>query len=358
MRLQQQHGTTTTSARLRTHQSMTAENILASRWLRPALIMFGCYLIGYLQGSGLVGLFSPLATTTTTDDGALPWRASDAATTTSRLPSKTTASQRNDSGWTSIDVFYGTRNHLDLRNRTWFSQARQDELISALLRHKRNGYFIDLAANDAVDLSNSLALERRYDWQGLCIEPNPRYWKNLTYRHCQTVGAIVGATRDEHVYFRFQAGEYGGIAAEGFDNNARWQRESVLQSTVTLHEIFQRYHVPREIDYLSLDVEGAETFIMMAFPLQDYRIKLITAERLRGPIRHFLKNHSYEFVQRLTSWGESLWVHTDVKPLLVCLHACVRRCLYVFGFSQKSRFFCFAFHQNWTAMQDFNFPMF
>jgi len=61
---------------------------------------------------------------------------------------------------------------------------------------------------------------------------------------------------------------------------------------------------------------GAETFIMRNFPLNEYRIKIITAERLRGEIRGYLKQHGYEFVQRLTRWGESLWVHESVKDQL------------------------------------------
>eukprot|EP00977_Amphora_coffeiformis_P017349 scaffold5567_cov169-Amphora_coffeaeformis.AAC.5 len=55
----------------------------------------------------------------------------------------------------------------------------------------------------------------------------------------------------------------------------------------------------------------------MALPLQEYRIKVITAERLKGPVRHFLKNHSYDFAEKLTRWGESLWVHRDFKKELV-----------------------------------------
>ena len=228
----------------------------------------------------------------------------------------------NQSGWTSIDVFYGTRDHLEIipsnttTTQLWFSQARQDELIIRLLRHQPRGYFIDLAANDAVHLSNTLALERPpYAWQGLCIEPNPVYWKNLSYRTCQTVGAVVGAQRDDEVYFRYEAGTHGGIV--GFDNGPRWKATSVRQSTVTLWEIFQRYAVPSTIDYLSLDVEGAEGFILMQLPLEHYKIKLITAERLKGPVRQFLRNHSYEFCQKLTRWGESLWVHQDYKAEMV-----------------------------------------
>ncbi len=151
----------------------------------------------------------------------------------------------------------------------------------------------------------------------MCIEPNPVYWKNLSYyRSCHTVAAVVGAERMQPVYFRYEAGDHGGIADEGFDNGKRWQRSSELAYTVTLQEIFERYQVPHEIDYLSLDVEGAETFVLQQFPLSQYRIKIITAERLKGDIRVFLKGHGYEFVAKLTRWGESLWVHTSVKDEL------------------------------------------
>jgi Methyltransferase FkbM domain len=201
------------------------------------------------------------------------------------------------------------------QRRKWFSQARQDELVIGLLRNKTKGYFIDLAANDAVHFSNTFALEKFHDWNGICIEPNPIYWHNLSsYRNCLVVAAVVGAQRMEEVYFRFEAGDHGGIANDGFNNGKRWQRESERRFTVPLLEILQDLaQAPTEIDYLSLDVEGAESFIMQNFPLDQYRIKIITAERLRGPIRQYLKSQGYEFITRITRWGESLWVHNAYR---------------------------------------------
>lgn len=240
----------------------------------------------------------------------------------------------NDGGWRRIDVFYGQSDPLDdlfpsnSTNHPWFSQAAQDELIIGLLRGKRDGYFIDLAANDATLLSNTYALERFYGWNGLCVEPNPSYWKNLTYRKCQTVGAVIGNTRDEPVWFRFEAGDHGGIAGDGFNNGKRWQRHSHREYTVPLLEVLQRYNVPTVIDYLSLDVEGAEAFIMKQFPLHQYRINIITAERLKGEIRSHLKDNGFEFICKLTRWGESLWVHRSVKDQL-----------------------------DWSVIQRFRFPM-
>ena len=55
----------------------------------------------------------------------------------------------------------------------WHSQAGQDRLVLKLLQGKTSGFFVDLAANDALHLSNTRALERDFGWRGLCIEGNP-----------------------------------------------------------------------------------------------------------------------------------------------------------------------------------------
>ena len=225
----------------------------------------------------------------------------------------------------------------------WYSQAHQDEIVINLFRHRTSGYYIDLAANDAMELSNTYALERYFHWTGLLLEPNPIYWYNLSYyrRRSHIIGAVVGnaSNPQEEVYFRFPAGDHGGIANDGFNNGKRWQSESQKKFTVPLVDILQRFRAPSVIDYLSLDVEGAETYILQNFPFANlsrsrndatnrlgyysttttpppstgagrtYHIKVITAERLRGTIRQYMNHHQYRFIQKLTRWGESLWVH-------------------------------------------------
>jgi hypothetical protein len=41
----------------------------------------------------------------------------------------------------------------------------QDTWVVVLYEGKREGFFVDLAASDAVEGSNTLALERDYGWQ-------------------------------------------------------------------------------------------------------------------------------------------------------------------------------------------------
>jgi hypothetical protein len=256
-------------------------------------------------------------------------------------------------GWNSIDVYYGKTDHVEsqLTNQTqqWFSQGRQDEVVLALLRHAKDHHqdhhdssssspiFIDLAANDATLLSNTYALERFHGWQGFCIEPNPLYWYNLThYRpNCTIISAVVGggggggtnskkhnnnndinssSSSSQLVSFLYSAGDHGGIADTGFDNGKKFQRHAVKEYTIPLLHILERYQVPRIIDYLSLDVEGAEEFILQDFPLDLYQFRVLTIERVekKPNLKAKLLQYGYVSLIRLTRWGDSLWAHQSV----------------------------------------------
>ena len=235
-----------------------------------------------------------------------------------------TVVESND-GWKTINVFYGSNDNFESLlpdNQHFFSQARQDEVVLSLLRNKTNGYFVDLAANDATAWSNSYALERHYGWKGLCIEPNPMYWYNLTHarKNCELVGAVVGKNRMDEVRFLFKD-VLGGIVGPEFDNRrAAHLKASERKYTVTLSEIFQKFDVPRVIDYLSLDVEGAEEFIMSSFPLEDYRIRILTIERPQEGLRKILESHGYINILRLSHWGEQLWIHESFQESMDMTH--------------------------------------
>jgi Methyltransferase FkbM domain len=228
---------------------------------------------------------------------------------------RSTTKSSGDSSWHPINVFFGDRKALPHSDQEWFSQVHQDQVIVELLGEK--GYFIDLAANDASDLSNTLALER-HGWNGLCIEPNPIYWYGLSHRRCTVVGAMVGGNV-EKVKVKFR-GVYGGIVGKLDDRLANRKHEPEAPEewryTATLADVLARFNVPNTIDYLSLDVEGAEMLIMKEFPFDQYTIKVLTIERPGKDLKALLQSKGYIFLKDLVWWGETLWAHksTGLSP--------------------------------------------
>lgn len=232
----------------------------------------------------------------------------------------------HDNGWSLVHVFVGNSKHIvdhsiipsDYFGKVeWFAQVRQDEIVSALLHRKRNGYFIDLAANDAVKISNTYALETLYDWTGLCIEPNPAYWAGLSYRKCNVVAAVIGASTMQEVQFKYpnRFGPQGGIVGEQFDNkHASKFGEDRSRYTTTLLDVFERFQTPKTIDYLSLDVEGAELFIMQSFPFREYQFSVLTVERPSEELTALLEKNGYMLLKLLKrNSGETIWIHSSQK---------------------------------------------
>lgn len=229
-----------------------------------------------------------------------------------------------NNGWKQINVFYGDQQHIaDVTTlpkpyfevNQWFSQYRQDEIVARLLNGKKNGFFVDLASNDAVRISNTYALETQLDWKGICLEPNPVYWGGLAYRKCEVVAAVVGNQTMEEVHFTFPKAKSpkGGIVGGQFDNKDDKSNTIQRRYTVTLKEIFQSFQAPRVIDYLSLDVEGAEDLVLSSFPFTEYRFNVLTVERPSEPLSELLSENGYSLLKTLKAGKETLWVHESIQ---------------------------------------------
>lgn len=238
---------------------------------------------------------------------------------TNDITSLSMVQQNTIPGWNSVYVYTGESNRLDDEGRKFHGQLFQDELVIKLLDFKRNGYFIDLAANDAVGLSNTYALETHYGWDGLCIEPNHEYWYGLAFRKCKTVGAMVGKNQDEEVTVVFGKKHLAGIEFKGTK-----RVDQTTRRTASLGQVFELFQVPNQIDYLSLDVEGAELFIMEAFPFDKYQFSVLTIEWVPDGLKKLLMLNGYKLVHHFKDW-ETLWVHKSMDPVgLIHRHGLTR----------------------------------
>lgn len=259
------------------------------------------------------GSFSSSRKVSVTEAATMATGADKSFVTTGAVPSRTIVTSkkhggRDDNGdWHTIDVYVGNRtffyqepdgkkaleswSHLPIpvetndattsaRMGAWYGQAEQDVLVASLLGYMSGGYYIDLASNEAFLDSNTFALDRFWGWKGLCIDANPQYWLALArLRTCQVLGAAVGGqsgTVSDPIVFKLKGG-HGGLVHADFDNKKAENVDtrntpSHIRDMGNLHvipvpisDILRRYNVPTVIDYMSLDVEGAESYVMVRY---------------------------------------------------------------------------------------------
>lgn len=153
------------------------------------------------------------------------------------------------------------RNLLMLPHSPHNAQLNQD--IFALLANQfRRGYFLEIGANDGVTLSNTLYLEEQFGWDGLLVEANPQYRESLSRRQATSV---IAAVVDSEGYYEFcSAGLYGGIKSQ-LDKTHESRTKtagSIMVWGTTLERLLADNNVPTLIDFISIDVEGAELRIV------------------------------------------------------------------------------------------------
>ena len=203
----------------------------------------------------------------------------------------------------------------------YFSNKDQDKwIVENIFNYKKNGNFVDLAATDGIHENNTVFLEKRLNWKGICIEPNKKFYKKLSKN--RKVNCICKVIYSENTEIDFFSNEgIGGIVGSDFDNNYQ-KREHMLnktsnknkiekRQTSSLEDILNNCGAPPIIDYLSLDVEGAETEVMKYFPYEKYKFLALTIERPTKELNEILFKNDYLFVKNYKV--DSFYIHESLK---------------------------------------------
>jgi len=182
------------------------------------------------------------------------------------------------------------------------SQIGQDKFICEhIYSNKKNGFFIELGAADGIHLSNTYYMEKELNWDGICIEPAPKFKDALIKnRSCKKYFCPVFSSSGKDVEFSIvDCGELSGIS-NYLGNIGNYKIEDkVTLKTKTLTEILDEINAPIYIDYLSLDTEGTELEILKGLDFSKYVIGYISIEHnfrpLRSEIRDYLLKKGYIF---------------------------------------------------------------
>lgn len=207
----------------------------------------------------------------------------------------------------------------------WHAEILQDWWVVTLFDGMKGGYFVELAAYDAVAYSNSYVLERDYGWRGICVEPQANHWKGLLHRKCVAVAAVVGDETGGTVEFDSRQGNgVAGVVSDDTPNRVGHgggselggeAPERVTYRTITIRKIFEDLDAPRVIHYLSLDVEGSEHLILQTFPFDTNRVLVITIERPNLCARTILRQQGFLYLRDLSAQDE-IWVHPTLPNLV------------------------------------------
>ncbi|MEL7261042.1 MAG: FkbM family methyltransferase [Pseudomonadota bacterium] len=160
------------------------------------------------------------------------------------------------------------------------SQFLQDLWALWETGEKEGGYFVEFGAADGRKLSNTFMLERRYGWTGVLAEPSPAFHDQLAQRRTAPVCTdLVHRTSGETMRFAMhERGLLSGIVDDSTQVGDDGIADILTLTTIGLNDMLDRYEAPRDIDFMSIDVEGAELAILEGFDFDRHRVHCFTIE--------------------------------------------------------------------------------
>lgn len=179
----------------------------------------------------------------------------------------------------------------DVQAEGFFSQFGQDQyVVETLFPAKRGGFFVDIGAHDGVSGSNTCYFERNLGWSGLCIEPIPEVFDQLKEnRECDLICGCIAAEKGSAKFLRITGpGEVlSGLEINSPPEHRAWVRNEVARlggsivelevSCLRFNDLIAERRVS-QIDYLSIDTEGAELDILRTIDFQACPIQVLDIE--------------------------------------------------------------------------------
>jgi len=219
-------------------------------------------------------------------------------------------------------LFYGVFNN---EEKKYYSQFNQDYLVyDNFFREVKNGVFCDVGGNHPLNINNTRLFEE-LGWSGTVFEPLP-HMKELWAQHRKaTFYPFAASDREGEVEFSVVDDVSGwedmlSFVKETSNPEYDYQMKDIVVKTRPLKDVFREENI-REIDYMSIDVEGHELNVLKGIDFNEVSIKVLTIENNFGgvgdkahygddAIRELMLSNNYTLWGRIVSLDD-IYVRTD-----------------------------------------------
>jgi len=183
-----------------------------------------------------------------------------------------------------------------------------DKLLDKLFNQKECGFYIELGGNDGLTQSNTAFFEFYRNWKGILIEPSLKGYnlcvENRPNSICVNKGCVsnnyTGNTAKGNFGDNSLMASIDGKRQKGFDNS------SIEIQVSTLEKILDEVNV-KNIDLLTLDVEGYELEVLQGLNFNKYRPTYLLIEiyiNQANDIHNYLTENNYKLICNFSNYNK------------------------------------------------------
>lgn len=170
-------------------------------------------------------------------------------------------------------------------NEKFFSQCGQDKIIKDhFFPNKKKGFFIEIGAYDGIRGSNCYHFEKFLEWEGIAFEPSMIQFEKLkNNRKCKIINKAMTDSIKNVEFLEVTEGltQMSGINNENYTGAKIIENNTVSKtriSNITTTSFEEEVSSNKEIDYLSIDIEGEEYNLLNSINFEKFSIKVVSVE--------------------------------------------------------------------------------
>jgi FkbM family methyltransferase len=196
----------------------------------------------------------------------------------------------------------------------FYSQDNQDKLLEQnVFQGYKHGFFIDVGAHNGIKINNTLYFEKNNGWTGINVEPIKTVFDTLVVNRPNSINlncAVSNSDGETEFYCNTGHTEMLSGIKSSFDdrhfnrllteNNQHNCITNVIKVKTKKLETILNEHNISHVNYLSIDVEGAEFEVIKSINFDTVFIDVIGFENnfddTSIPIIKFLEDKNYVIV--------------------------------------------------------------
>ena len=195
-----------------------------------------------------------------------------------------------------------------------FSQGGEDAMLASLFCQKNNGFFLDVGAFHPYKLSNTFLFYRK-GWNGINIDAAPGSMEPFNKLRPKDINleCAINEKKQELIYYYLGEGNsMNSFSREHLEKMGKLPavKREIKINTQRLDEILEKWTGGKEINFMSVDVEGMELAVLSSNNWTKFKPHVILLESFELindennydlELKHYLVDKGYRVIFKTTT---------------------------------------------------------